>query len=87
MLESIAGDDNVGDDVVCVNIFDEPKVHSHDTIGFGPDEVDPSNVQSSVMPPLVSSQVSVSCGPRTPNDARGVGGTVTSSAALIDVPA
>jgi len=64
MLQSMVGDDSVGDEVVCVNIFDEPKVHSHETIGFGPDEPEPSNVQSSVCPLLVSSHVSVSCGPR-----------------------
>jgi hypothetical protein len=63
-----------------------PKDQSHSTIGPGADEVLPSNVQLSVLPPFAIVHVSDSVGPVTPNPAVATIGGVTESVTDAEAP-
>src|ERR1700722_4714536 len=77
---------NCGPDVVCANVVATPYVQSHSTMFPGAEEGRPSNVQSSVLPPFASVQVSVSVGPLTPKIAVATVGLVTESRAEAETP-
>src|SRR5580700_4301969 len=77
---------NCGPDVVCANVVATPYVQFQATMFPGADDVRPSNVQSSVLPPFVSVQVSVSVGPLTPKIAVATVAFVTESMADCETP-
>ena len=86
MLQLNAGIVNCGPVVVCARIVVMPYVQSHATIVLGAVDVLPLNAQSIVLPLLVSTHVSVSCGPVTPKLAVAVVGRVTERVADADAP-
>ena len=75
-----------GPDVVREIVVATPKDQFHSTIGPGADEVLPSNVQLSVLPPFVIVHVSVSVGPVTPKPAVATIGGVTESVTDAEAP-
>lgn len=85
-LQLTLGIVNWGPDVVCANVAATRYDQSQAMILPGAVEVLPLNVQLSVLPLLVSVQVSVSVGPLTPKLAVAAVGGVTESAAVADAP-
>jgi hypothetical protein len=86
MLQLNAGIVNCGPVVVCARSVVRPYVQSHATIVLGAVDVLPLKVQSIALPLLVSTHVSVSCGPLTPKLAVAVVGRVTESVADAEAP-
>jgi hypothetical protein len=86
MLQLNAGVANCGPVVVCASIVVLPYVQSHAMIVPGAVDVLPLKVQSMLLPLLVSTHVSVSCGPVTPNLAVATVGRVTESETDADEP-
>lgn len=85
-LQSTAGLDRTGPDVVCAKVPATEYDQSNAMILPGADEVRPSKVQLSVRPPFDISQVSVSVGPVIPNLATATGDRVIDNTADADTP-
>ena len=85
-LQSVAGRDRTAPGVVCVNVADPENVQSQATMVPGADDVLPSNVHASAVPPLASEHVSLSVVPVTPKLASATVVRVTDNTAEAETP-